>query len=59
MDNEQRKPIKLRYGKIKALAKICGCTTATVRRALQWHADTELENEIRERARNLNFIRNF
>ena len=59
MMNEERKPIKLRYGKIKALAKIFGCSRMTVARALQWRFDTDLANEIRERAKTLGFVRNF
>ena len=57
--SERKSNIKLRYGKVKALANIFGCSTATVKRALRWHADTELENKIRERARTLGFQRNF
>ena len=57
--NEERKPIKLRYGKIKALAKIFGCSRMTVSRALQWKFDTDLAKEIRERAETLGFVRNF
>lgn len=55
----ERKPIKLRYGKIKALAKIFGCSRMTVARALQWKFDTDLAKEIRERAKTLGFIRDF
>ena len=57
--NEERKPIKLRYGKIEALAKIFGCSRMTVARALQWKFDTDLAKDIRERAEKLNFIRHY
>jgi hypothetical protein len=57
--NKERRPIKLRYGKVKALAKIFGCSRMTVERALRWEFDTELADKIRERAERLGFIKRY
>lgn len=56
---DERKPIKLRYGKVKALASIFGCSRITVERALRWEFDTELADKIRERAERLGFIKRY
>lgn len=53
----RRKPIKLRWGCLKKLAGDCDVGTATVKRALKWEADTETQNLIRKRARELGYVR--
>lgn len=55
----KRKPIKLRLGGIKLLAEDCSVTEKTVRRALNWYADTDTQNLIRKRASDLGLIRRF
>lgn len=55
----KRKRIKLRYGAIPILMRECSVSKATVIRALGWEADTDVQNVIRRRARELGLIRRF
>ena len=55
----KRKPFKLKYGKRKELAKIAGVDTTTVWRAINYHSDTDKENQIRQLAKDLGFVRKF
>lgn len=59
MKLEIGKKICLRRGKGKELAKMCGVTPATVSQALRWEADTDIQNLIREKAVELNFVKRF
>lgn len=47
----KKKPIEVRKGYIKVLAKECRVSPLTVRHALRWQADTDIQNLIRERAK--------
>lgn len=53
----KRKPIKLRIGYQRKLAEACGVGVATVKRALEWQADTDIQNLIRKRAYELGYVR--
>lgn len=53
----KRKPIKLRRGCQIKLAEDCGVGVATVKRALQYDADTDIQNLVRKRAKELGYIR--
>ena len=53
----KRKRIKLRQGCQILLAKDCGVGVATVRRALQWERDSDIQNLIRKRAQELGYVR--
>lgn len=53
----KRKAIKLRQGCQILLAKDCGVGVATVRRALQWERDSDIQNLIRKRAHELGYVR--
>lgn len=53
----RRKPMKLRRGCQKKLAEDCRVGTATVKRALNWDADSDLQNLVRKRAAELGYIR--
>lgn len=55
----KRKPIKVRIGCINKIAEACGVGRATVWRALHWDADTDLQNLIRQKARELGYIKRF
>lgn len=55
----KKKRIKLKYGKIAELAKICGVSRRTVDYALAYHTDSDTENLIRQRAEQLGFIKQF
>ena len=48
----KRKRIKLRQGCQIKLAKDCGVGVATVRRALQWERDSDIQNLIRNERTN-------
>ena len=56
---EKRKQIFLRRGKIKELSEICKVSPLTVRLALRWDGDTDKQNLIREKAKELGFIKRF
>jgi hypothetical protein len=53
----KRKRIKLRQGCQIKLAEDCGVGVATVRRALQWELDSDIQNLIRKRAHELGYVR--
>ena len=55
----KRKPIKLKFGYVKILAKDCRCSRNTVTKALNWNADSDIENMMRKRAQDLGYIRQF
>lgn len=55
----KRKPIKLRMGCKKKLAEACGVGLTTVARAINWDADTDLQNLVRLRAKQLGYIKRF
>lgn len=55
----RKKHIKLKYGKIAELAKICGVSKRTVNLALAWNSDNDTQNLIRARAEQLGFIKQF
>lgn len=59
MTSPKRKPIKIRKGTKKMLADACGVSLATVYNALHWDADTTEQNLVRERAKQLGFVRKF
>lgn len=53
----KRKRIKLRRGCQIKLAEDCRVGVATVRRALQWELDSDIQNLIRKRAHELGYVR--
>lgn len=53
----KRKRIKLRRGCQIKLAEDCGVGVTTVRRALQWERDSDIQNLIRKRAHELGYVR--
>ena len=53
----KRKRIKLRQGCQIKLAEDCGVGVATVRRALQWERDSDIQNLIRKRADELGYAK--
>lgn len=55
----KKKPIKLKHGYIKILAEEMGHNRNTVRKALNWNADSDIENKIRARAQALGYVRQF
>ena len=55
----KKKRIRLKYGKIPELAKICGYSERTVKKALAWNSDNDTENLIRAKAEQLGFIKRF
>lgn len=55
----KRKPIKVRYGGAKILAKSCGVSERTVTDALKWKGDTDAQDLIRKRAYDLGLIKRF
>ena len=55
----RKKRIRLKYGKIPELAKICNCSIRTVKLALAWNSDNDTQNLIRARAEQLGFIKQF
>ncbi len=55
----RKKRIRLKYGKIPELAKICNCSVRTVKLALAWNSDNDTQNLIRVRAEQLGFIKQF
>lgn len=56
---QKKKKIKLRYGKTKELAKICGVSERTVLKAMCWDTDSDTQNLIRKRAYDLGFVKQF
>lgn len=59
MATSKRKPIKIRQGTKKMLADACGVSLVTVYKALHWDADSTEQNLVRERAKQLGFIKRF
>lgn len=55
----RKKAIKLKYGKVSQLARICNVSLRTVQYALAWHADNDTENLIRLKAEQLGFVKRF
>lgn len=41
------------------LQEACGVSRATVSRALAWDADTDIQNLVRQRARELGYVKRF
>lgn len=59
MKKTNKKPIKLRHGKIKELARICGLSTKTVNRALNYMSDSDSGILVRRRAYEMGFVKMF
>ena len=55
----KRKKIKLKYGKVGELAKLCGVSPQKVSAALRWNSDNDNENLIRKRAYDYGFVKTF
>lgn len=55
----RKKNIKLKYGKIPELARICGVSERTVQYALAWKSDNDTGCLIRQKAAQLGFIKRF
>lgn len=55
----KRKPIKLKYGGTTRLVKLCRVSRQTVWKAINWNADTDMENLIRQKAKELGLIKKF
>lgn len=55
----KKKTIKIKMGCKKKLAEACNVGTMTVYRALRWDADTDVQNLVRRRARELGYIKKF
>lgn len=53
----KRKAIKLRRGGTARLAKLCRVSRQTVWKAINWNADTDMENLVRQKARDLGLIK--
>ena len=51
-----RKKIILRHGKGVALARDVGVSVQTVSKALRWESDSDIQNLIRKRAKDLGYI---
>lgn len=59
MVTRKRKPIKIRYGGAKILAKCCGVSERTVTDALKWEGDTDAQNLVRKQAYDLGLVKKF
>lgn len=55
----KRKPIKLRAGCVKKLMADCRVGRSTVQRAMRWDSDSDLQNLVRKRAYELDYIKKF
>jgi hypothetical protein len=55
----KRKAIKLRRGGTARLAKLCRVSRQTVWKAINWNADTDMENLVRQKAADLGLIKKF
>lgn len=55
----KRKAIKLKSGKKRELAKICGVSIRTVYSALHWENDTDAQELVRKKAYELGFVKKF
>jgi hypothetical protein len=54
-----RKPIKLKKGSKKKLAAILGVSELTVYNAMHWKCDSDMQNMVRQKARELGFVKQF
>jgi hypothetical protein len=54
-----RKPIKLKKGSKKKLAAILGVSELTVYNAMHWKCDSDMQNMVRQKARDLGLIKKF
>ena len=54
-----RKPIKLKKGCKKKLAKILDVSEPTVYNAMHWKCDSDVQNLVRQKAKELGFIKQF
>lgn len=54
-----RKTIKLKKGCKKRLAEILRVSELTVYNAMHWKCDSDLQNLVRKKARELGFIKQF
>lgn len=58
-DMANRKPIKLKKGAKKKLAAILGVSEPTIYNAMHWKCDSDMQNMVRQKARELGFVRQF
>ncbi len=54
-----RKPIKLKKGCKKRLAEILRVSELTVYNAMHWKCDSDVQNLVRQKAKELGFIKQF
>lgn len=54
-----RKPIKLKKGCKRKLAKILGVSEPTIYNAMHWKCDSDVQNLVRQKAKELGFIKQF
>lgn len=54
-----RKPIKLKKGCKRKLAKILGVSEPTIYNAMHWKCDSDVQNLVRKTAKELGFIKQF
>lgn len=54
-----RKPIKLKRGAKKKLAAILGVSEPTVYKSMHWDCDSDMQNMVRAKAKELGFIKQF
>ena len=54
-----RKPIKLKKGCKRKLAKILGVSVPTIYNAMHWKCDSDVQNLVRKAAKELGFIKQF
>lgn len=54
-----RKPIKLKKGCKRKLAQILGVSELTVYNAMHWRCDSDIQNLVRQKAKELGFIKQF
>lgn len=55
----KRKVIKLKRGAKKKLAAILGVSEPTIYNAVNWKCDSDLQNLVRQKAKELGFIKQF
>lgn len=55
----KKKPIKLKRGYVQILAAVCKVSRNTVTKAMKWNADSDIENFIRKKAYELDYVRKF
>lgn len=54
-----RRPIKLKKGCKKRLAEILRVSELTVYNAMHWKCDSDVQNLVRQKAKELGFIKQF